>query len=192
VKTGTQVALRAAPTRVRDGSAQAEPGLVKIRAMSGPKAAKIDAYLCWGGRNLGYTLGSSQAQWVVLDQSGKAVIDGHGSLLGDACGKSPHLWPVGGYVGSTDAARFERASYSATGPTRGARKGPRLLALSESDSATRGVPGPGTRSGRELRVWGTSVAVAGAGRVLLNDQPRRFAPRPSPSDPEEAGEGFLV
>jgi hypothetical protein len=115
---------------------------------------------------------------------------GAGTLLGDGCGRSRGLHVVGGYVGGTDPGRFQRADYSATGPTRGARIGPDFVALSEENQATRGVLGPGTRSGITFRVWGTSVAAPQAARAIVNGEPLPAAVHGSPEQ-QEIGGGFL-
>jgi hypothetical protein len=191
LRTGKRVTLRSAPTRTSDGTTpSATPGPVTIVATA-KVACVIHAYACWGGRNIGYARDTRQAEWKLPVAGNGASIEPTGSLLGDACGMDAGLYVVGGYVGGNDPGRFERAKYSAVGPTRGKRPGPSFLALTETNSATRGIPGPGTRSGSTRWMWGTSVAAPQAARALINGEtpPARNG---SPLPPEsEVGGGFL-
>jgi hypothetical protein len=190
LRTGRQVTLRAAPTRVSDGvTPEAKPGRVTLIAESGVPT-EIHGYLCWGGRNLGYARETQQAQWRIQGGAGNSQVLGSGTLLGDGCGRSPALHVIGAYVGAADSARFERARYSAAGPSRGSRPGPDFLALSEEDPGTYGVPGPGTRSSITKRVGGTSVAAPQAARALINGEPLPRNDSPLPPNPELGG-GFL-
>lgn len=194
VRNGERITLRAAPTSVSDGiTPQAEPGPVPLVA-SAAKSARVHGYVCWGGSNLACTLASRQAEWHVFAGEGGCVVDGRGTLLGDACGKClERIHVVGGYVGGGDPAQFVRAPYSAAGPSRGPRTGPAFLALSDEDFARRGLRGPGTRSGMEVRIWGTSVAIPQAARALVNGENLQdaIAPAPGAGPEEEGGRGCL-
>ena len=192
VQAEGRLTLRAASTRVSDpGHAAAPPGFVKIVATA-PAGATVDGYVCWGGSNLGCPRGTLQTEWKLPWGAGDTVADGTGALLGDACGDHSELFVAGGYVGANNPQQRLRAAYSATGPTRGARKGPSCVALSDQDAATRGIPGPGTRSNAARQwVWGTSVAVPQLARALCNGEkpPRRGGAALPPE--EEVGGGFL-
>jgi subtilisin family serine protease len=61
---------------------------------------------------------------------------------------------VGGYVASTGAV----AGYSGSGPTRGRRSGPSLLAPSDESQALAGLRAAGTAEADTVRIGGTSVA----------------------------------
>ncbi|HET8746288.1 MAG TPA: S8 family serine peptidase [Ramlibacter sp.] len=187
VRTGPCVSLRAAPTSAQTGIPVARPGLVTITATSDAPAT-LEGYLCWGGRNLGYARETKPSRWQALAGDDDVQITGAGSLLGDACGASGKLYVIGGFVGASDPQQYRRAAYSAAGPTRGGgRSGPSFLALSDSDAAHRGVPGPGTRSGIVTRVWGTSVAAPQGARAIVN---RETLPAGG-TNPASDGGGFL-
>jgi hypothetical protein len=195
LRAGPRVTLRAAPTRVSDGVTPAAPaGRVTIiaevaSAPAGAAGPDIHAYLCWGGRNLGYARQTRQAEWKIPQGAGRTVVDGHGTLIGDACGASKAIHVVGGYVGANDPKGFRRAAYSAAGPARSNRQGPDFLGRTDTNAATPGIPGPGTRTGIVKRVWGTSVAAPQAARALINGEP---LPAAGNGDVQEEGRGFLT
>jgi hypothetical protein len=180
--------VRAAPTAVREPkTVAAMPGRVTLRAVA-TADSRVHAYVCWGGQSLGCARGTTQAS-LRLTGEGSAEVSGSGTLIGDACGASPRLHVIGAYVGAQDATRRARSPYSAAGPTRGSRAGPCYLALADTDAATRGIVGPGTRTGIRKRVWGTSVAAPQAARACINGE----APPAAGSGPlsPETGTGFL-
>ena len=192
MRMGPRVTLRAAPTRVSDDSSVVAPAgrVPLIIDNQGSEEASIHAYLCWGGRNLGCARETKQAEWKIVSCADSASLTGAGTLIGDACGRRPEVRVIGGYVGANDPKHFAHAEYSAAGPTRGDhRLGPDCVALSDTDAATRGIPGPGTRSGIVKRVWGTSVAAPQAARALIDNS---GLPSGNTSAPTEIGGGFLV
>jgi hypothetical protein len=193
VHRGNRVTLRAAPTSVSDASMpEAQAGPVTIVARSA-QPADIHGYVCWGGSNLATTLVSKQSEWQAFAGEDNARVTGSGSLLGDGCGHPlERIHVVGGYVGGQDPRQFVRARYSAAGPTRGMRLGPDFLALTDDDFGRKGILGPGTRTGTEVRVWGTSVAVPQAARALVNTASGRPALLvQAPVKAQETGRGFL-
>jgi len=111
---------------------------------------------------------------------------------------------VGGYV----ASNGEVAEYSGSGPTRGHRSGPSLLAPSEESRALPGLRAAGTAEADQVRIGGTSVAAPqitreiarllslradpGPPRMSLAECLDALVPRvraPDPQDPPESRQG---
>lgn len=126
---------------------------------------------------------------------------GGGSFNSIAGGASTIV--VGGYVASTGKV----AAYSGSGPTRGARSGPSLLAPSEQSPELPGLLAAGTGATDRVRMRGTSVAApqitreiarqlslrvaGGAPRMSLAQCLDALVPRPrsDPKDPTVLREG---
>lgn len=192
----TQIVFRAAMTASAGlQTAPAGKVVLGLKTESAPAQA-LHGYLCWGGENIGFARRMRQAWWTVPAGSA-AVVSGHGTLGGSSCGEHKEIYVAGGYVGHNVPDRRMRASYSSIGPSRGAhRVGPDVLALVEQDSATPGIPGPGTSSAGVGYLSGTSVAVPLVARALLNREDLKThlktqAINPRNESVEEVGLGYL-
>jgi Subtilase family len=184
------IALVAAPTQTNQSFL--EPGRVNITIyFKNSLHASAEAYLSWGGKNLGQPAYLKQASWSIpLAFESAASVTDQGTLLGSACIVSDQIHIAGGYVGHASPEHYSRATYSSVGPTRGARRGPDCLACTDERSSLRGVPGPGTRSSIVRRLWGTSMAAPQLARHLINTTSRLDLPtRNEPTS--EVGAGYL-
>ena len=169
----TQIVLRAAPTQVSDANtAQAPSGSIPIEvSMQNPAKKPVHAYLCWGGKNIGFLKRMEQAWWSVpIGMQAVVKIDPDGTLLSSACGTHKDIYLIGGYVDNPAKPELRaRSAKSSTGPSRAThRVGPNFVAITDKSYSVRGVPGPGTRSGIVRNMWGTSVAAPKAARALIN------------------------
>lgn len=91
---------------------------------------------------------------------------------------------VGGYVADSGAV----ASYSGSGPTRGQRSGPSLLAPSDESMALPGLRAAGTAEADTVRIRGTSVAAPQVTREIA----RLLALRADPGPPRMSVEQCLA
>jgi hypothetical protein len=184
------IALVAGPTHMNQNAI--EPGKVSI-TIKFKKAlfASVDAYLSWGGKNIGQPAYLKQAAWSIPSAYESMVsIADQGTLLGSACVVSDRVHIAGGYVGHADLKYYSRANYSSIGPTRGARPGPDCLACTDERHSLRGIPGPGTRSPIVRRLWGTSMAAPQLARQLVNQTYSPAAPTRGEAK-YEVGSGYL-
>ncbi len=188
--------LRAAPTHALARSTAAgslqSPGALTMSLTLNQACSEqgVHGYICWGGTPISFEPRMRQAYWSVPKGEGQTEITSGGCLLGSGCGSHKDLFLIGSYVQNTVTALRKPSDYSSTGPSRGTRHGPDFLAPADKNNATKGIVGPGTRSGIVRSMWGTSAAAPLAARAILNGKPTISAAVPGQSV-SEAGKGYL-
>ena len=165
---GAMILVAQAPTEPEPGAqtigARADAGIWEIKlATTAASPVPIDA---WIERDDSPSRGPSHQSTFdgTSDEKHRrdTQVDEEGTLNSLATGE--HTIVVGGFRISDG----EEVAYSAHGPTRGARRGPDVLAACEENEALGGILAAAVRSGVPYRMNGTSVASPVVARRLFN------------------------
>jgi hypothetical protein len=153
-------------------------------------SSPLHAYSVWGGRNPGVNRAIVPPRFVLPTGKPTAwTLNSPGSLLGSACGQSPHVLLVGGFEAW---APYRRAPYACGGPARAGRRsaqgavpsGNDCVAVCEEQASLAGLRLNGVSATSTVRVNGTSFAAPQVVRSRANGEPLdRTPPAPLPPAP---------